>query len=35
VLSHPLRLAAGPRLRRDGRFEYCDVLLTSAAPSPS
>jgi uncharacterized protein (TIGR00290 family) len=35
VLSRPLPLATGARVRRDGRFEYCDVLLTSPAPSPS
>ena len=35
VLSRPLPLAAGARVLRDGRFEYCDVLLTSAMPSPS
>lgn len=28
----PLPLVAGERLRRDGRFEYCDLLL---APAPS
>jgi uncharacterized protein (TIGR00290 family) len=35
VLSRPLPLVAGSRVRREGRFEYCDVLLTSSVPSPS
>ena len=35
VLAHPLPLVAGTRVRRDGRFEYCDVLLAPAAPSPA
>ena len=35
VLSRPLPLVPGERVRRDGRFEYCDVLLASGAPSPS
>lgn len=30
--ARPLPLVAGERLRRDGRFEYCDLLL---APAPS
>ena len=30
--AHPLPLVAGERLRRDERFEYCDVLLAPAAP---
>jgi uncharacterized protein (TIGR00290 family) len=33
-LSRSLPLVAGERIRRDGRFEYCDVLLESGAPSP-
>jgi diphthamide synthase (EF-2-diphthine--ammonia ligase) len=35
VFAHPLPLIAGGRVRRDGRFEYCDVLLAPAAPSPA
>jgi uncharacterized protein (TIGR00290 family) len=31
ILARPLPLVAGERVRRDGRFEYCDVLLGSAA----
>ena len=34
VLRRPLPLVAGERVRRDGRFEYCDVLLSSGPPSP-
>ena len=26
LFPHPLPLVAGDRLRRDGRFEYCDVI---------
>jgi diphthamide synthase (EF-2-diphthine--ammonia ligase) len=29
--AHPLPLIAGERARRDGRFEYCDVLLAPGA----
>ena len=29
--AHPLPLIAGERVRRDARFEYCDVLLTPDA----
>jgi uncharacterized protein (TIGR00290 family) len=28
VLARPLPLIPGSRIRREGRFEYCDVLLT-------
>jgi uncharacterized protein (TIGR00290 family) len=31
--THALSLAPGERVRRDERFEYCDVLLTDAAGS--
>lgn len=34
VLGRPLALVPGERIRRDGRFEYCDVLLRSGPPSP-
>jgi uncharacterized protein (TIGR00290 family) len=27
IFSHPLTLRVGERVRRDGRFEYCDVTL--------
>ncbi len=29
--ARPLPLVAGERVRRDGRFEYCDVLITPGA----
>jgi diphthamide synthase (EF-2-diphthine--ammonia ligase) len=39
--ARPLPLVTGERVRRDGRFEYCDVLLAptadrapALAPSP-
>jgi uncharacterized protein (TIGR00290 family) len=28
IFRHPLTLRTGERVRRDGRFEYCDVRLT-------
>jgi uncharacterized protein (TIGR00290 family) len=31
LFARPLPLVAGERVRRDGRFEYCDVLLEAAA----
>jgi uncharacterized protein (TIGR00290 family) len=31
LFAHPLPLVSGERLRRDERFEYCDVLLAPAA----
>lgn len=31
LFTRPLPLVAGERVRRDGRFEYCDVLLEPAA----
>ena len=34
VLRRSLPLVSGERVRRDGRFEYCDVLLRTGAPSP-
>ena len=34
VLRRSLPLVPGERVRRDGRFEYCDVLLRTGAPSP-
>jgi len=34
VLRRPLPLVPGERVRRDGRFEYCDVLLAPGPPSP-
>lgn len=30
IFRHPIALQAGARVRRDGRFEYCDVILRSA-----
>jgi uncharacterized protein (TIGR00290 family) len=33
VLGRSLPLVPGGHVRRDGRFEYCDVLLTSGPPS--
>ena len=33
VFAHPLPLVTGERLRRDARFEYCDVLLAPIATS--
>jgi uncharacterized protein (TIGR00290 family) len=33
IFHHPLRLQTGERVRRDGRFEYCDLLLESSAES--
>jgi uncharacterized protein (TIGR00290 family) len=30
IFSHPLRVRLGDRIRRDGRFEYCDVKLLNA-----
>jgi uncharacterized protein (TIGR00290 family) len=32
LFARPLPLAAGERIRRDGRFEYCDVQLAPDAP---
>jgi diphthamide synthase (EF-2-diphthine--ammonia ligase) len=29
IFRHPLPLQAGARIRRDGRFEYCDVTLVA------
>ena len=29
IFSHPLPLRVGTRVRRDGRFEYCDVTLVN------
>jgi uncharacterized protein (TIGR00290 family) len=29
IFRHPLPLQAGERIRRDGRFEYCDVTLVA------
>ena len=34
IFDRPLPLVTGERVRRDGRFEYCDVLLAPNAPSP-
>ena len=34
IFERPLPLVTGERVRRDGRFEYCDVLLAPDAPSP-
>jgi uncharacterized protein (TIGR00290 family) len=34
VLGRRLPQVPGERVRRDGRFEYCDVLLRSGPPSP-
>ncbi|MEO7987768.1 MAG: ATP-binding protein [Gemmatimonadales bacterium] len=31
LFARPLPLVTGDRMRRDGRFEYCDVLLEPAA----
>lgn len=31
LFAHPLPLVTGERIRRDERFEYCDVLLTPSA----
>jgi uncharacterized protein (TIGR00290 family) len=31
LFAHPLPLVSGERLRRDERFEYCDVLLAPVA----
>jgi uncharacterized protein (TIGR00290 family) len=33
--ARALPLVAGERVRRDDRFEYCDVLLASATPPPT
>ena len=33
IFHHPLALQVGERVRRDGRFEYCDVTLQSAGAS--
>lgn len=33
--TRTLPLVPGERVRRDDRFEYCDVLLASRTPSPS
>jgi len=33
IFRHPLPLAAGERIRRDGRFEFCDVTLVAGASS--
>jgi uncharacterized protein (TIGR00290 family) len=30
IFSHPLPLRVGERVRRDGRFEYCDVMLVES-----
>jgi uncharacterized protein (TIGR00290 family) len=34
IFSHPLPLRVGERVRRDGRFEYCDVALVSSEENP-
>jgi uncharacterized protein (TIGR00290 family) len=33
IFRHPLPLQAGERIRRDGRFEYCDVTLVAGGVS--
>jgi len=33
IFHHPLALQVGERVRRDGRFEYCDVTLRRAGAS--
>ena len=33
IFHHPLALQVGERVRRDGRFEYCDVTLQRAGAS--
>jgi uncharacterized protein (TIGR00290 family) len=33
IFQQPLRLAPGERVRRDGRFEYCDVTLRNSDAS--
>jgi uncharacterized protein (TIGR00290 family) len=33
IFGHNLRLRTGERVRRDGRFEFCDLLLRSAGES--
>jgi uncharacterized protein (TIGR00290 family) len=35
LFAHPLPLIAGERLRREKRFEYCDVLLAPSATAAS
>jgi uncharacterized protein (TIGR00290 family) len=32
IFSQPLALRVGERLRRDGRFEYCDITLMESEP---
>jgi diphthamide synthase (EF-2-diphthine--ammonia ligase) len=32
IFRQPLVLRTGERLRRDGRFEYCDVMLGREEP---
>jgi uncharacterized protein (TIGR00290 family) len=34
IFRHPLVLQLGKRVRRDGRFEYCDVALVSQGDNP-
>ena len=31
ILQRPLRVSTGERIRRDGRFEYCDLILQRPA----
>jgi uncharacterized protein (TIGR00290 family) len=33
IFREPLTVRTGERLRRDGRFEYCDLMLSSPHPS--
>jgi uncharacterized protein (TIGR00290 family) len=33
IFRHPLMVGAGRRVRRDGRFEYCDVILQPGTSS--
>jgi len=33
IFRHPLPVAAGERIRHDGRFEYCDVTLVTEGPN--
>jgi uncharacterized protein (TIGR00290 family) len=34
LLREPLALRTGDRILRDGRFEYCDVMLATPTPEP-
>lgn len=34
IFSQPLALRVGPRVRRDGRFEYCDLTLQAWQSDP-